>query len=202
MWRYPDRPAQGTLAAAELWNSDSYFTFEKWNGWRVFIMFEELGIQGWTRHHRRLSDALHRDDDFAPELLTSLMKLHVPNGTIDDCEFMNRPVQSVVGLPPEFVVVHDLLQIRGEWQGQVTLSTRMQRLMQIMSRYRPRSTMQTIALPTPIPVSTLEVSFEALRAKNQGVNLHDGIVLKRKNSLLVGGVDRAATNPGWMKVRF
>ena len=77
----------------------------------------------------------------------------------------------------------------------------MQRLMQIMSRYRPK-TRHSIALPTPLQVSTLEVTFDLLRAKNTGVDLHDGIVLKRKNSLLVGGVDRAATNPGWMKVRF
>lgn len=197
-WRYPDKPYPCTPEMlAEL--DDNWIAETKCDGWRCLLHVQDddrgkRELRAYTQTHMRLSRALHRDDDFEPELFETITNLGLPAGCVLDGEFMGRRVVDAV--EHEHIWFFDVHFIDYQWIGDLELRVRKDILNKLL---------QSAKVKHPYRVGILQgvtgdlLAFYECQRENPVV---EGIVAKRLNSTLIGDVTKVRENPDWLKCRF
>lgn len=201
-YRFPDNPIlhyPEFLAAIEADEPWQWVAQAKRNGWRR-PGYKEGGK--WTFHAKSGREAVQ-----PPQWLVEEMEsLRIPDGTALDMEWMGR--RDVAFLDGRhWFEVFDILYWRGRWLGEEPLSRRLERLGDVMGTAFSKGRPAGIAL-APTVRSGFKGVFDAMRteylAQRRGTEgmLSEGLVAKRLDGGLMGGVTRALDNPTWYKIKY
>lgn len=129
-------------------------------------------------------------------LIAGLMEIGLPDGVALDMEWMGpRCTSHTNGM--HWFVVYDLLYHNFEWQGDLELGARLEKLEKLLRRRK---------LPSNIILSPLtDEDFQEYFNMQKQNPLSEGIVCKRLNSKLLGkwAVNTSDShNPDWRKVKY
>lgn len=192
-WRYPDKPMLGTASILadldEAWRAEP-----KVDGWRCLVHRTEAGVEAWTRHRKRLGEVLGRPRDLPAAIQGQLECL--PPGTALDAEWTG----SRTGMPEERLFVFDVLRQDGDWVGHLSRAWRQDLLVEMALNWTNPLHLLPEGEPLAVWASALEGRLAPWWPKRP--RLVEGIVVKRRDSPLLGGRDRALENPGWLKVKL
>jgi len=188
-YRYPDDPIQ--IPPHELYRllkeePDTRVGQFKWDGWRKPAYFEN---GTWTLHSKRNE----QKQPPPAELMVQLQGWKVPEGTAVDMEWMGpRAVAETEGR--HWFKVFDILYCKGEWLGAMGFMDRHKRLCDLFQRY-----------PPPAVVEFTEVCGRDLIGmfyESKQIRITEGIVVRHRDSGLVGDPCRPVDNPLWNKVKW
>lgn len=191
-YRHPDNPVRAsvvTLLQIEREEPGRYLAQLKWDGWRS-IMYKDAGQ--WVRHAKH-DTGVQAKTAMPDSLIQELNACGLPDGTGFDIEWMGRrEVAHTNGR--QWLVVLDLHYWNGDWQGDVTCEGRLQQLKLIFEQH--------IKQPNIEMIRTSELgllqTFEASKANP----LTEGVVIKARDSKLVGSPASAQDNKHWLKIKW
>jgi len=188
-YHWPDDPIQ--IPPHELYRllkeePDTRVGQFKWDGWRKPAYFSK-GV--WTLHSKR-------NEQKAPppaELLAQLRAWKVPEGTALDLEWMGpRAVAETQGR--HWFKAFDMLYRGGEWLGEVGCLVRYQHLCDLFQHCPPSAAIELTQATTTRLMDLYEQS--------KHIPITEGIVVKHRDSGLVGNLTGATDNPLWNKVKW
>lgn len=196
-WRYPDKPMPGTASIlADL--DDGWVAEPKVDGWRCLVHRTEAGVEAWTRHRKRLGEVLGRPRDLPASIQRQLEDLSL--GTVLDAEWTGPRT----GMEKERLFVFDFLRLDsalvGPWVGQMPRDQRRDVLEGVSLEWKAPLHLLPEGEPLAVWASVLEGRLAPWWPKRP--RLVEGIVVKRRDSTLLGGRDRALENPAWLKIKL
>lgn len=129
-------------------------------------------------------------------LIQGLLELGLPDGVALDMEWMGMRCTDFTG-GQHWFIVYDMLYHNFEWQGNIELGTRLEKLAKLFARKK---------LPSNIILSPLtDEDFVDYFNAQKTNKFSEGIVCKRLNSKLLGqypGGTGDCHNPDWRKVKY
>ena len=158
----------------------------KWDGWRKPAYYSE---GEWVLHAKRNEQRLPPP----AELLAALRTWKVPEQTALDLEWMGpRAVAETQGR--HWFKAFDILYDRGEWLGSVGFMARHRLLCNLFQHCPPPAIVEF----TEVQGGDLVEMFH----ESKGIPITEGIVVRHKDSGLVGDLCRPVDNPLWNKVKW
>jgi ATP-dependent DNA ligase len=158
----------------------------KWDGWRKPAYFEK---DVWTLHSKRNE----QKQPPPAELMAQFRTWKVPEGTALDMEWMGpRAVAELAGR--HWFKVFDITWLKDEWLGKVGFVRRHKMLQELFQHTPPPACVEF----TDICGTRLMDLFE----QSKTLWMTEGIVVKHKDSGLVGDLFRPTDNPLWNKVKW
>jgi ATP-dependent DNA ligase len=179
MFRYPDKPTTSSLGVLDHLVDGEWLADLKYDGWRALIRWDGNMVTFTSRHRKALPGT--------PGLLLEARDcLHGLPPALLDGEWMGRRDDQ-----PESLVFFDMLEIGAESCWSRTADDRRTRLVGMIQRLTPRIRM----------VEYVDRGYRDFfeRSKVPGCV---GIVLKRKDSKLIGSIRNSVDNPNWLKVKW
>lgn len=204
-FRYPDDPIRQYIESSFVQDlmakePGNWIAQHKNNGWRRGAY--RMGL--WSLHAKRSQEPSKNPPQ---DLMEEFADLKIPDGTALDMEWMGlRDTGYLAGR--HWFEVFDLLYWKSEWQGAVPLIDRWKRLQDIFS---PLKSKRIFLMPTyELDKVDLFVLYERLKkeyenrdrdAKKEGAYC-EGLVVKGRQSQLIGDFRSAKKNPSWMKIKY
>lgn len=191
IFRWPDNPRRAYaefLHEADKSN-DKWFAFKKWDGWRRPAYNE---TDGW-KFYAKATKGEEAAAQPPPDMVDELRSLNLPAGTALDQEWMGRRANSGNHL---FVVL-DMLYWKDKWMGDVPLIDRLFLVQQCLSIAKSKGNAPRVVF-APFVTSDFCSYYE----KQKGDPESEGVVIKRSNSKLVGGMHSCQDNLDWWKIKF
>lgn len=201
MWKFiaPDKPIRTTPDFFDMVD-ENWFVESKIDGWRC-----EIGnfnkIHTISRHNKPLT--------MNPSLIEELMAL-IPNNSAIDVEFINhdriKAINKInnVNLPLiEKIIVIDVIWHNGVYLKQLSLTDRI-----ALDVYKnlPTTTMEDLTNPNSNHivkvVQTTGNNVKEFYNTQRKFIISEGVVLKKKNSKMIGGAAESSKNPAWYKVKY
>lgn len=180
LWRAPDEPMPVTPAyLAELEAKGGYVAEAKHDGLRVVALIDESGVAAFSAAGKRQS--------LSPEALGPIERLGFPSGTALDLRWASRV------RPSPAIFLLDILYSGWEWQGNRPHAER-------------AALLDGMRLPRNVerPERTTRSFYEFFEAQvgdgDPRTVPTTGIVLKHRDSTLVGQPKSSARNPRWCEV--
>jgi len=175
-WRYPDKPKE--IFSLSMVKSGEYLCQTKQDGFRCLILKDNDQIFFMSRHRKPLpvSKILHAEVE----------KLQMTNGTVFDSEWTSRREAN----KEEAIYLFSVVYHNYEWLGKKTEEERYNRL--------------EIIKPTAnIHIIESKYSDYDQHYKSTIYNWKtEGIVLKKKTTQLIGGLEKSYDNPGFLKAKW
>jgi hypothetical protein len=191
-FRYPDDPGRITaayLASLEQDYPGVFLAQVKGDGWR-----RPAYIDGDITFYAKRGDGREAATQPPQDLVDEFAEMGWPDGIALDMEWMGPRVKEVMKGRHEFWVF-DMVYHDHRWLGRRTgFEDRLKRLREIWAGLRPSP---RVKLLEPWDGDFVR-HFE-----DQMTNpLSEGLVLRRKDSKLIGDLSSAKKNPGMMKVKY
>lgn len=199
IFRYPDDPRRISLDYLKKMEDKAkpgeLIAQFKWDDWRLMAT-KEAGAWRFFAKRGSKEDRSKKP----PEVLTrQLDALAMPDGTCLDMGWVGPRDPFKVLKGKHFLVIWDLMYWQGHWQGEVPYSQRLGNLRTIVV------TRQAMAKAPTDLIQIAESRTDGLAKMFEESKAHpefEGLVVKRANSKLVGGWQRAEDNPSWWKVKY
>lgn len=166
----------------------------KWDGWRT-LLYKQAGQ--WVRHSKHDDGPAAKTQIPAP-LMSELVSLKFPDGTAFDTEWMGGRCTDILN-GRQYLIIHDLHYFNGQWQGEVPYQQRLKSLKTLLALHRAKNKVKT---PNIELIDSVELGLLALYEKSKTMPLTEGVVIKRRDSGLIGRTTTPAKNPQWMKVKW
>lgn len=201
-FRFPDNPNEaGPAILLDLKKREpgEWVGQYKWDGWRS-LLYKQNGQ--WVRHSK-YDTGLQAKTPIPATLIQELNALNFPDGTAFDGEWMGmRAVNHLNGR--HYLILYDLHYHEGLWQGDKPYAQRLALLTNLFDTHKARCKVQTLNIEliesSPGAAGTGNLLELFQRAKT--MPLTEGIVVKRLDSKLKGGLADSAKNPQWIKVKW
>lgn len=174
--RLPDKPYQRSPSSLVNMSNDYIATY-KYDGWRCMAVIDG-GISFYSRNRNKLPI----NDNIAKQVLS----LGLPNGTVLDTEWMARRAE----IKDEVLYLITVMWLDGKWVGNADESTRWS----ICSELKLT---ENIKLP-----EHATASYNDLFNSSKLSPITEGIVLKHKNSKLIGDMSESKKNGMWIKIKW
>jgi ATP-dependent DNA ligase len=131
----------------------------------------------------------------SPVMLSGLAHLAIEEGTVLNGEWTSRRQAYKV----EEMYLFDLLYVRGEWVGNLSMEERYARLEAIYKASAQQA--ECDAWPVYL-VPCKDTGYAAYYKSLVGDMKTEGIVLKKKDAPLIGNLSRSVENPYMLKVKW
>jgi ATP-dependent DNA ligase len=192
-FRYPDDPGRISVEGLAQMEQDwpGYLLAQvKGDGWRRPAYIEE----GQVTFYAKRGDGQEAATQPPQDLIDEFMDMGWPDGIALDMEWMGPRCVEVLKGRHEFWIF-DMMYFEGKWLGRRTgFEARLRLLREVLS-----------GLSMPPRVKLLETwssDFVAHFDEQKQNPLSEGLVLRRKDSKLIGSNTSAKKNPGMMKVKY
>ena len=189
---YPDKPWEQKPEFLAGWDqSGKYACEQKIDGWRMMIIITEKGLEFISRHNK------NHTRDIEPELKKAAQELleHFPVQTQIDAEWLSRrSCNKEYKLTPRIFLL-DVMRYGSEWLLSKTYDERHKLIEDVMPKIRDR-----VHIDTP-PTATAG-TFVSFYEDQKKVPYSEGVVIKHRDSKLVGNRNECAKNTLWFKVKY
>jgi ATP-dependent DNA ligase len=175
-FRYPDRPIQ--IFSLSMVREGEWMSQSKWDGHFAIIIKDNGKIAVFSRHEKLLP--------ISAKLLENLKVLDLRDGTMLHGEWTSRREAN----KEEGMYLFSVVYQNHEWLGGKTEEERYKRLECI----RPVSMINVVE-------SRYTGYAEHYKSTIDNWSL-EGIVLKKRNAKLIGGLHSPADNPGFLKLKW
>jgi ATP-dependent DNA ligase len=98
-----------------------------------------------------------------------------------------------------YIILFDMVYYNGQWQGDVPYEQRYANLKTMFNLHKAKAKVET---PNIILEPIVEMGFVNMFNQSKSMPLTEGVVLKRKDSKLKGGLNKAVDNPLWLKCKW
>lgn len=181
---YPCKPNQIAVESdlfKELDNDSNWIAEVKMNGIRCLIYSDETTNPLWTRHNTIIKDEL---------LNIRNQIIQLPSGCILDGELISKRPKNW----EKFLYLFDVIMWEGKLLIDLPLIKRKAILKKIYNQYLRWS--PKIVLAAPVILHKKNLYYSSI-----GNALHEGIVIKRKDSKYMISTKSCPQNPFWIKVK-
>jgi ATP-dependent DNA ligase len=186
---YPDKPHECGPADIPSWDSGDYICQQKIDGWRALIFIDD-DVRIISRHNKDLTDEID------PDLMAQVeaLKKVFPSKTIIDAEWLSRRACSNKRSMKQRLFVFDLMRHGRKWIKRQPYKERLQTLSDGLDALDLDRVL--------LPAHAEEGSFTAFYEEQKSIPISEGIVVKHKESTIVGDRKECKKNPRWFKVRY
>ena len=189
-FRHPDKPIETTSAVVRTLNETEWLAQSKYDGWRlpIYIGYDN-NITYYTSKGNNLETVLKLDERIKRQIL----RLNLPPGTALDTEFVG-PRGS---LSPS-VYILDYLARNGQWLTNVDYEDRWQRCIELEDRFQ-----DPVYLARTEDKNFLDFFNSLKKQWTPGeLDLHEGIVLKKRNGKLLLDLNRCKKSQVMFKLKY
>lgn len=189
---FPDKPFEQDPKFLEEWDKSRKFICEqKIDGWRMVIIITEYGMEFVSRHNK------NHTADIEPEVKKAALELrdHFPVQTQIDSEWLSRRARSPGReLKPRLFLL-DVIRHGPQWLLSKTYSERHKLLEVAIPNISDRDRID-------LPPTAEAGAFTSFYEEQKTIVFSEGVVVKRKDSKLIGSRTDCAKNPQWFKVKY
>jgi len=189
---FPDKPWEQDPKHLEEWDrSGNYDCQQKIDGWRIIVVLTPNGPEFISRHNKS------HTKDIEPELKKATQELykHFPLATQLDSEWLSRRSCSIeYNLPPKLFLL-DVMRHGEKWCLAKPYHERHKLIEDVVAKLESR---QWIDVPPTAEPGT----FVAFYEQQKTIPYSEGVVIKHKDSKIIGNRQECAKNPLWMKIKF
>jgi len=189
---YPDKPFERHPRDLQSWDDAGCYVCErKTDGWRLEVL-KGLGddLHFISRHNKAMNVETHIVEQM--KILAAAM----PDRTQLDCEWMSRRESTNKKIKPYLALI-DVVRYNKKWLLRTTYAERRALLEEIYAKVDP-ALIPNIRLTETAPSGEFVAFYEAQKKLPQS----EGVVVKHKESLLLGDRKESKKNPRWFKVKF
>jgi len=190
---YPDKPFEHHPRDIQSWDNGNNICQQKTDGWRMEVLKGRGDdINYISRHNKLMND---RIEPHIREQMALLMT-EVPERSQFDGEWLSLRESTNKKTKPR-LVLFDVYRYNKRWLLRTPYQERWELLQQLFAKLDPK------LLPNVLLAETAQdgefVSFYEAQKK---LPHSEGIVVKHKESLLLGDRKESKKNPRWFKVKF
>ena len=179
MFRYPDKPLMSSLGALDSLVEGEWLAELKYDGWRALVRWDGKDVTLTSRHKKPLPATA----GLLAQLRDEFARHHRLQSVLLDGEWMGRRDGQ-----NESLVLFDALEINGKPCWGLRADERFTLL---------------LGLHLHIPTAVFDDrNYRELFLWSKVEPGCEGIVLKRKDSRLIGSVRGSADNPNWLKIKW
>jgi ATP-dependent DNA ligase len=207
---YPDKPWTRDPDDLEIWDKKGcYICQQKVDGWRALTLLDDDGFEIISRHNKPFTWEVESQIRDEIERLYDVF----PTKTIIDGEWLSRrSCSKEYNLDPH-LYVFDLMRLGGKWLKSMPYEERLEKLRQLLeefNRFPPPEPMdafeggcigpslQHIHLPPQATPS----NFRSFYEDQKKIVFSEGVVVKHKQSKIVGDRRASKKNPQWYRVKY
>lgn len=205
IFRFPDKPIETTPLAVASFREQDYIAQNKYDGWRIQIHAENGNYQIYSSSGAHttpiapgspilMSDSLKIQKHILDQFKFMLPKL--PNRTVIDAEFVGPR-----GEQPQHIYIFDMLA-SGDWLMNEPFERRWQRCVNLVSNI---GVLPNINLAETF-TNGFMAHFEDLKrnwlASKREIDLCEGIVLKRRNGLMLLRQNKSYKSNSMFKCKY
>ena len=189
---FPDKPYEHGPEAIEKWDTGDYICQQKGDGWRMEILKGKGEIAYVSRHNKDFTAEMDSHLKEQMEIISTVL----PDRTQLDAEWLSRRAATNNKTTPK-LIIFDVVRYDKKWMLNIPYEARWALLKEIFSQVDPASIPDIELVPTAEDGKFVEF-YEAQKQLDRS----EGVVVKHKQSTLVGDRKESKKNPRWFKVKF
>lgn len=194
---FPDKPIERHPQDLEQWDNGDYICQQKGDGWRLEICKSLRGQTLYISRHNKVMD-----NDVEPEIKEQVARLmaFLPTRSQLDGEWLSRREATNKKSKPH-LILFDVIRKDGQWYLNKPYAERWDELQQLwlkaITEHGPDA-FPNISLVVTAPEGEFVAFYEAQKTIAQS----EGVVIKHKQSTLIGDRKESKINPRWYKIRY